>query len=314
MKQIDKLKFLPITIDDKEIFDEFFINNDSISCANDFSTIFCWNVEGNVRYTIVDDDVLIVYNIYEGKKAYYFPISKSKQNIRPYVEMILDCENYNCHFIAQLEQNALNQISDIEGYELIDDRDFSDYIYLSKDLQDLKGKKYHSKRNHLNKFRKSYSYTFREYEKSDYQKCMDLYDLWLERSGSSPTSEKTAIELALKNYQALKLKCGVIEIDGEIKAFSINSLLPNKRAGNVLFEKADVNYDGIFAAINNFSVKMFFKDIEYINRQEDMGIPGLRKAKLSYHPAFILNKYRLVCQNNKNINKKSISDSLTITR
>ena len=123
--------------------------------------------------------------------------------------------------------------------------------------------------------------------------------MWLENNGLSPTLEKTAIELALKNYKPLNLKCGVIEIDGEIKAFSINSILPNKKAGNVLFEKADINYDGIFAAINNFCVKEFFKDVKYVNRQEDMGIEGLRKAKLSYNPIFILNKYKLICQGDK---------------
>jgi hypothetical protein len=301
MKTIKNLNFSPVTINEKNIFDEFFKNNDSISSANDFSTIFCWNVSGNARYAIADDDVLIIYNIYEGKKVYYFPISKTKKDIRPYIEMIYGFEDCAKHFIAQAEVKDLNQISGIAGYELAYDRDFSDYIYLTKDLKDLKGKKFHAKRNHINKFKKSYKYIFREYKESDYQKCMDLYDLWLKNNGSSPTAEKTALDLALKNYKPLNLKCGVIEIDGEIKAFSINSILPNKKAGNVLFEKADINYDGIFAAINNFCVKEFFKDVKYVNRQEDMGIEGLRKAKLSYNPVFILNKYKLLCQEDKKI-------------
>ncbi|HEY8423929.1 MAG TPA: phosphatidylglycerol lysyltransferase domain-containing protein [Clostridia bacterium] len=313
MKTLKDLKFSPITIEDKPIFDEFFINNDSISSVNDFSTIFCWNVSGQARYAIADD-VLIIYNIYEGKKVYYFPINKSKQNIRPYVEMILEFEDCNCHYIAQAEESVLDQIKDIEGYDLIKDRDFSDYIYLSKDLQELKGKKYHAKRNHLNKFINSYKYVFREYTESDYEQCIELYDLWLSNSKSSPAAEKTALDLALKNYKALDLKGGVIEIDGKIRAFSINSILPNKKAGNVLFEKADINYDGIFAAINNFSVKEFFKDIEYVNRQEDMGIEGLRKAKLSYHPVFILSKYRLVCNGDKKISRNQSLEQLTITR
>lgn len=307
------LRFKPITINDKPIFDEFFVNNDSISCVNDFSTVFCWNVSGEARYTI-DDDVLLIYNIYDGKKVYYFPISKSRKDIRAYIELIWNLEDCNCHFIAQAEEKAIDQIKDIAGYQLIKDRDFSDYIYLTKDLIELKGKKYHAKRNHLNKFINSYKYTFREYTENDYQQCMDLFDIWITNSNTSPSYEKVAIDLALKNYKALGLKCGVIEIDGKIRAFSINSILPNKKAGNVLFEKADINYNGIFAAINNFSVKEFFQDVEYVNRQEDMGIEGLRKAKLSYHPAFILTKYKLICQKEEKINAKKPLEQLTILR
>lgn len=308
------MKFLPITINDKPVFDAFFSNNDSISSVNDFSTVFCWNVSGQARYAIVDDDVLLIYNIYDGKKVYYFPISKSKRNIRPYVELIWELEDCNCHYIAQAEESALEQIKDIKNYKLIQDRDFSDYIYLTKDLTELKGKKYHAKRNHLNKFIKTYKYIFREYTDDDYRQCIDLYDLWLENSAASPLYEKTAMELALNNYKALGLKIGVIEIDGKIRAFSINSILPNKKAGNVLFEKADITFDGIFAAINNFSVKAFMQDVEYVNRQEDMGIEGLRKAKLSYNPAFILTKYKLICQKDKNFSDKKTSEQLTSLR
>jgi hypothetical protein len=310
----NNLKFLPITINEKPIFDEFFINNDSVSSANDFSTVFCWNVSGQARYAIADGDVLLIYNIYDGKKVYYFPVSKSKKDIRPYLELIWNLEDCNCHFIAQAEEKALDQIKNIAGYRLVKDRDFSDYIYLTQDLIELKGKKYHAKRNHLNKFINTYKYIFRDYTEDDYGQCMELFDLWIANSATSPSYERVAINLALKNYKALGLKCGVIEIDGKIRAFSVNSILTNKRAGNVLFEKADINYDGIFAAINNFSVKEFFQGVEYVNRQEDMGIEGLRKAKLSYHPAFILTKYKLICQNDKNLSDKKTLEHLTISR
>jgi hypothetical protein len=291
-----KISFSPISIDDKPLFDDFFRRNDKITSVNDFATVFCWNISGHTEYAIVDDDVLIMYNIYFGKKVYYFPISRSNQNIRPYIEMILDFEDCNRHYIAQIEEDNIKYLQGISEYDLIYDRDYSDYIYLTEDLKELKGKKFHGKRNHLNKFVNTYKYIFREYKKEDYDQCLELYDSWLENSEMQENSEKVALTLALRNFEYLDLKCGVIEIDGRIRAFSVNSILPNKKAGNVLFEKADTNYAGIFSAINNFCVKEYFNDVKYINRQEDMGIEGLRKAKLSYNPVFILNKYKLVCK------------------
>lgn len=300
MQQIaQKIRFSPISLNDKPLFDDFFRRNDKISSVNDFSTIFCWNISGHTEYAVIDD-VLIVYNIYKGKKVYYFPISKSEHSLRPYVEMILDMEDCNSHLIAQIEEKDIKDLQGINSYNLISDRDFSDYIYLMEDLRDLKGKKLHGKKNHLNKFINSYNYIFREYKNQDYEQCLGLYDLWLKNSGMEETHERTAIILALNNLEYLNLKCGVIEIDGHVRAFSVNSILLNGKAGNVLFEKADINYEGIFAAINNFCVKEFFKDVKYINRQEDMGIEGLRKAKLSYRPAFILNKYKLICDKDNN--------------
>ncbi|HEY8390704.1 MAG TPA: phosphatidylglycerol lysyltransferase domain-containing protein [Clostridia bacterium] len=296
MLQIEKkIEFKPVTLLDKQLFDEFYKSNDKINSVNDFATIFCWNVTGNTKYALIDNDVLIISTIYMGKKAYYFPISKSKRSLRPYIEMILDIEDYNGHFIAHIEKEDLDGLQDIKGYKLIYDRDYSDYIYLSKDLIELKGKQFHGKKNHLNKFVGSYKYIFRDYQSKDFEQCIELYDLWLKNSGTEKTLEREAIIRALQNIEYLGLKCGVIEIDGRIRAFSVISILPNKKAGNVLFEKADIQYEGIFAAINNFCAKEYLKDVVYVNRQEDMGIEGLRKSKLSYHPVFLLNKYRLIC-------------------
>lgn len=289
-----EFNFIPVTLEQKSLFDSFLSIKDSIISVNDFATIYCWNISDMAQFVIVDD-VLILSNVYLGTKVYYCPMTKNcKQCIRKYVEKIIDIEKDNDFFIAQITDDEIDSFKDIEGFEFTYDRNFSDYIYLAKDLIELKGKKFHGKRNHINKFIGSYNYIFRDYKDSDFEGCMNLFDNWLIGNMEGEISEKLALTLALKNLKNLNLKCGVIEIDGKISAYSVVSILPNGKAGNVLFEKGDTKYEGIFPAINNFCAKEYLSQVEYINRQEDMGFEGLRKSKLSYNPVQILHKYKLI--------------------
>ena len=178
----------------------------------------------------------------------------------------------------------------------IDDRPNYDYIYLTQDLIELKGKAFHGKKNHLNYFKKTYEY---EYVKltsdmaddamkfiSDFNKRKDVpaHEMELLKM------EEEAMEDVFRNIEAVGYSAGAILIDGSIEAIAIGGKLGKKTITEHV-EKANVEYRGLYQAINNEFCKNVAAKAKYINREEDMGIPNLRKAKLSYKPVKLLEKY-----------------------
>lgn len=175
------------------------------------------------------------------------------------------------------------------------DRNSSDYIYNSADLISLAGKKYHSKRNHLARFNEL-NYAFSPISDSDIDDCIafsaETYNSKTSESESSFIAEQYAINTFFTYFHELDLVGGIIRIDGRPSAITVGE----KGFGDTFFvhiEKADTRYNGIYAGINNLFAKEFAADTAYINREEDLGLEGLRKSKLSYKPAFLLNKYTI---------------------
>ena len=166
-------------------------------------------------------------------------------------------------------------------------RDLADYFYNTFDLINLSGKKFHQKRNHVNSFVSKYSYTYVQVKADDPDSiellknaCDTLYD---EATGQDFIDEHIAIREMIENFEVLGLVAGVIVCDGKPVAYSIGEHMSDDTA-LIHFEKADKNYSGSFAAINKMFATREFADTLFINREEDLGIEGLRKAKLSYHP------------------------------
>lgn len=191
------------------------------------------------------------------------------------------------------------QVDCLKGYTLTLNRDNSEYVYNTSDIIGLKGKKYHSKRNHIKKFQSLYNYEFTDYTDADFDGALALMDLWIsekddleeQKNGQiNAMAEREALVKMLRNREKLDLKVGVLKADAKIIGLSVGEVLPSG-TGVVLFEKADFAYEGAYSAINNFFAVRYLSETRYINRQEDMGIEGLRTAKLSYHPQFLLDKY-----------------------
>lgn len=165
--------------------------------------------------------------------------------------------------------------------QIIEARSMHDYIYLQSDLSSLIGNRFHQKRNHVNNFEKKYNWEY-------ISVTPDLLPLLREAAahlfsvdGRLP-DEYDAILDCLDHFEELELKAGILLVDGTPVAYSIGEVMCDDTA-LIHIEKADRSYDGAYAMIN----KLFageFEGCTYINREEDMGIPGLRKAKTSYHP------------------------------
>ena len=178
-------------------------------------------------------------------------------------------------------------------YALIEDRDNHDYIYNTQDLLYLKGKKFHAKRNHINQFMANYDYEYVEIRPDMLDECMNVYQNWLRNKDTQQPGvlgEREAIGQAIRYMDLLGVKGGGIRIDGQLVAFTLGQRIDDEMAV-IHIEKADDSIVGLYAMINQQFVTHEWMDTLYINREEDMGIEGLRKAKLSYHPVKLLEKY-----------------------
>lgn len=195
--------------------------------------------------------------------------------------------------------DAINMplVRDLPGYRvrLAYNPDFDDYLYDAGELRQLSGKALHSKRNHLNRFCRSYpDFEYRPIGAGDRDEALQLVKSWCEEKDIDCQdlciSDYKAIRQIFDDFALLDVRGGSIRVGGRIVAFALGSL-PREETAVINFEKADAGYEGLYAAINKFVLDYAFPDVRTVNREEDMGIRGLRKAKRSYNPIRMIHKY-----------------------
>jgi hypothetical protein len=173
-----------------------------------------------------------------------------------------------------------------------DDRTF-DYIYLATDLIKLEGRKYHGKRNHLNQFQRKYLWEYQRITPPVLEEILSIDKEWFNIKDvlqCECPDEERAMALVMNNYQALGVSGGVIRVNGNIEAIAVGERLTADMAV-IHIEKANTEFDGIYAAINQQFAADFGAGFQLINREEDLGLEGLRKAKNSYNPVQLIKKY-----------------------
>jgi hypothetical protein len=176
------------------------------------------------------------------------------------------------------------------------DRDQSDYVYLSRDLVELSGREFHAKKNHVNRFKRTYRHEYRRLSADLVEACLALETAWcdLRHCWETPTlaSEEVAIHEALHHFGGLSCLGGVVLVEGKVEAFALGEALnPDTFVCHV--EKANPDVDGLYAAVNQMFCEAEAARFTYVNREQDLGVPGLRKAKESYQPHHLEHKYRV---------------------
>lgn len=177
------------------------------------------------------------------------------------------------------------------------DRDSSDYIYSVSELATLSGKKYHGKRNHISFFEKTFDWTYEEMTVDSAKECLDFSTYWMKTNKDKielgADDEYIAIEKALKYFDELGFRGGILRVQGDIVAYTFGEQISD-RLFCTHVEKAVSDIRGAYPMINREFARHTINDYELVNREEDLGIPGLRKAKESYKPELLLTKYTAV--------------------
>ncbi len=286
------MEFRNLTFADEAIINET-LKKYNVGWEYDFATLFCWNASESMQIA-QNDGYVCAYNVI-GDKAVFMPPYLVDENVfvRAIEEILTFAQRLGVKYrIRGLSKNQADALSS-RGFLLATDRNEYDYVYNATDLKYLRGKAYHSKRNFVSRFQKNYAYELKEYSPEDIEGLLALYDSWTDSTTHETMNfERKAIVRALNLQKTLNLKIYVIKIEDKYAAFSVSHIAPNGVA-HTMFEKANVLYVGAYQAINNFTALQCFDDNFWVNRQEDMGLDGLRKAKLSYSPAILLEKYSL---------------------
>lgn len=288
------LSFRRPRLEDRQEVKKILEKSGNIDSASAFGTLYLW-AEGYDINICVHDGVLLK----KIGKSYGFPRgAKSDAKLKTCLEALKqNCLNSEKFILDDLLENDVRELDRIlpGKFSFSKKRDNAEYIYDIKNLAQLSGKKYHQKRNHISKFSKLYNWKYIPCIKN--VECMDFFEKWFKIYSKDEEKfnkqEYLAIKKALENFQALKLSGGAIEVGGEIIACTIGEKI-NKDVLLVHFEKALPEFKGAYSVINNEFCKSEAENFRLINREEDMGIPGLRKSKLSYKPMFLLNKYTAV--------------------
>ena len=186
---------------------------------------------------------------------------------------------------------------DPEKFLVREDEDAKDYLYDGEALRTLSGKKLHKKKNHYNSFVKTYEgrYEYRSLACGDRDEIISFLDKWRESKGGGAEQhldpEVEGIHSVLKNCSIIDCRMGGVFIDGHLQAFSIGSFNAAENMAVIHIEKADPEINGLYQFINREFLCHEFPDVPLINREDDVGLEGLRKAKLSYFPVGYARKY-----------------------
>ena len=281
---------------DKDIFDKYLIPYTFNTCEYSFTNLIMWKNACAIQYTIFKNSLIIKKMDFDGTLHFMQPIGYRKEDLKEIVEML---EGYKVEgefdfLFKDAEEDFVSDLKDIFGdkYSIEEDRDNFDYIYESEKLISLSGKILHKKKNHLNYFIKNYKYQDVEITDELIKPCMKAAREWCCKNSCRGylLYELRAIEELLINRDKLNIIGMAIYVDGKISAFTLGEIV-NENMAIIHVEKADSDIRGLYNYINRTFVEKYLKDIPYINREQDLGMEGLRKAKLSYSPSNFSKKY-----------------------
>ncbi|MGI5926690.1 MAG: DUF2156 domain-containing protein [Thermacetogeniaceae bacterium] len=292
------IDFKPVEIEDKKWVDPLLKAADLSGSHYNFTNLFAWVNTFQYRVAQVDNFLVVKGNL-NGTQYYFYPAGQGDP--QPVLEaMAEDAAKAGVQFVlAGLSKENITELNHLfpEKFEYSEARDSFDYVYLLEDLAALTGKKYRGKRNHVNYFMKNYNWSFEEISPENLAECWEMNIEWCKINKCmydvQLASEFCAVRRCFDYFDQLELEGGLLRADGKVVAFTIGDKL-NLDTYDTHIEKAFSDIKGAYQTINQQFAKFIQQkhpEIIFVNREEDMGQAGLRKAKLSYHPVRMEEKY-----------------------
>lgn len=296
---VGPINFQPVTLADKPVFDYYFRQRRYEGSECTFTNMFMWRRSYSIAWTR-EEDMLCIQAVHAGQ-VYVLPPYGPPEPARwaAVLDKMLDwfAEQRRPFVMRGVSQAALAMLERVRPgfFHAVPDRNAFDYVYNARDLMELKGAKYRNKRNHIYQFRKYCpQYKYLPLTATLVPQCIEYEQEWCRQRGCDKNQslawERDAIIELLHNFGRLDYQGGVIMIDGKVEAFTLGEAL-NEDTAVIHVEKANADIPGLYAAINQEFCRHAWPHMRFINREEDMGLPGLRKAKMSYHPVKMIEKY-----------------------
>lgn len=290
------IPYKQIEISDKNAIDSCLKGNVFRACDFSFTNLISWNPKFKTKFHIVDNTLFLRF--IDSNEQYYYMMPIGPMDIKKAINLMKeDAKENNIPFqMKAISKNMWNIIDSVlpNEFEYIADRDNYEYIYLSEKLINLSGKKLQSKRNHINRFKNDNpNWEYVSVNTPELlEECRTMLNEWEnikenQQDKDSLKYDSLATRFMIDNFNVLNLKAGAIKIDNKMIAFTIGEKL-TEDSFVVHVEKAFANINGAYTIINQQFIKNEAADYTYINREEDMGLESLRKAKNSYYPDILL--------------------------
>lgn len=284
------LEFKPLT--DFTVLKDYFSCSEIGFCDITVGTKYLWQNEFKNEYAIFDGTLILKESCPDYKDAFYFPMGKNVFGALEEIEKYCVFYGLDLKFCCIDNKTASFIAENYFDVSISNDRDWSDYIYLKEKLSTYSGRNLNGKRNHVNKFKKTYAYTVNKISESDFLDIKNFLREFERGTDFSVWSEREEIRKVydyIKRYKELGQIGACIRVDGKVVAISLGEVV-----GDTLYvhvEKALKSYDGIYPTMaKEFASLEEFSGVKYVNREEDCGDAGLRISKLSYHPLEIKEK------------------------
>ena len=284
-------------LEDKEVISHYFKHHTSRSCERTFVNVFLWARFYNVTFAIIED-TLVFKSEDEDSFAFAYPAGEP-ENVKKALDTLYQySQERGVPF--RLYNVTPDHFEQIEAwypgrFQIEYNEDLADYVYESEKLCTLAGKKLHGKRNHINKFKSLYEgrWSYETMSDDNLEECFQMALKWRNQNGCDDDPEKNSemcVTLnSLRLFRELELTGGILRVDGQIVAFTIGEPVCSDTFV-VHIEKAFPDVQGAYTMINQQFVEHECMDYRYVNREEDTGDEGLRKAKRSYRPVFMVEK------------------------
>lgn len=294
-----KIEWKTITLNEKELMRPYYEYEQSNSCEVSFANNYLWAPFYDVKYCIIED--MLVFLTMKTNWSVNMPMAKDDRSAGNLKKVLLLLEEHfkeqDRDFCIQLVTKEKFRILEelFPGkYEIEFQRDVADYVYETAKMISLSGKKLHGKRNHIHKFEENNpNWSYEVLSKENLEECLAMAEEWKQRNLCGEKGEKhvefCVARRALMEFEELGLKGGVLRDGAEIVAFTLGEEL-NRNMFVVHIEKAFAHVQGAYPMINQQFLKHEAAEYEYVNREDDAGAEGLRKAKLSYYPVFLQEK------------------------
>lgn len=287
-------QFKDLSLEEKPLFDTLFDLFPPVISEFTFTNLFIWRHAYQLKISRLKNFLCLLSD--QGENSFFFPPIGEGDMVECYRILLQYLEGKGAlPKIARVPEVVVAKIDwKAEGFVAELDRAQSDYIYLTEDLIKLEGRKYHRKRNHIKQFKEKVSYRYIPLTSEWISECLRLETEWcdLRHCEAIPGlfNESIAIKEAFTHFEELGLKGGAILINGKVEAFTLGEPL-NRDTVVIHIEKANSAYEGLYSLINQAFLENQWSGYTYVNREQDLGEEGLRKAKESYFPHHMVNKY-----------------------
>jgi hypothetical protein len=289
--------FRQISLDHKAALDAPLARYPSGTSERTFGAMYIWRTYGRrSELSVLDDHLIISWSKHRFGRLILPPVGPDPLGT---IEQLASLEGYRSQGFGGVYGLVEPEVSGLvdKGMSPMALRDDFDYVYRTADLIGLQGPRYHTHRKELAKATSQFNLSYEQMNETHRGACLELQEKWCDLKHCTLDTLSTAEDLALKdaldNLSTIGFFGGVATIDGKIQALTIGERLDQKTAV-VHFEKANPEIRGLYQFINQQFCANALQDFEFVNREQDVGEPGLRRAKEGYHPHHFVEKHALL--------------------